>query len=106
MFRKKLNVIAVLLAITILSLLCLPSAVKAQENQKSDQIVRALFVTPTGTFNPIMADSDYDISVNNLVFSTLLVLDLQHELHPGLAESYEVSEDGKTLTFHLRKDVK
>lgn len=106
MFRKKLNVIAVLLAITILSLLCLPSAVKAQENQKSDQIVRALFVTPTGTFNPIMADSDYDISVNNLVFSTLLVLDIQHELHPGLAESYEVSEDGKTLTFHLRKDVK
>ena len=74
--------------------------------QKTNQIVQALFASPDGIFNPIMADSDYDGSINDLVYSTLLVLDPEHNLKPGLAESYDVSEDNKTITFHLREGVK
>lgn len=36
----------------------------------------------------------------------LLVVDANNQLAPGQAESYEVSEDGLTWTFHLREGLK
>ena len=39
-------------------------------------------------------------------FECLLAVDEDGQLIPGQAESYEVSEDGLTWTFHLRKDAK
>lgn len=40
------------------------------------------------------------------IFETLLTLNSSLEVEPMLAETYEVSEDGKVVTFHLRKGVK
>ncbi len=40
------------------------------------------------------------------VYDCLLFLEPNGELTPALAESYEVSEDGLTYTWHLRKGVK
>ena len=36
----------------------------------------------------------------------LLIIDENNELEPGKAESYTVSEDGLTYTFHLREGLK
>jgi len=40
------------------------------------------------------------------IFSSLLKSDDNLQIAPDLAESWEVSPDGKTYTFHLRKGVK
>lgn len=40
------------------------------------------------------------------LFECLLIVDEDGALQPGQAESYDVSEDGLTWTFHLRKDLK
>ncbi len=40
------------------------------------------------------------------VFEKLVTLNAKAEAVPELCESYEVSEDGKTITFVLRKGVK
>lgn len=39
------------------------------------------------------------------IFETLLTLNESLEVEPMLAESYDISEDGKTITFHLREGV-
>lgn len=40
------------------------------------------------------------------IFECLLTVDESGELAPGQAETWEVSEDGLTWTFHLRSDLK
>ena len=39
-------------------------------------------------------------------FEGLLIVDENNQVQPGQAESYEVSEDGLTWTFHLREGLK
>ena len=39
-------------------------------------------------------------------FETLLSVDSENKIVPGQAESFDVSEDGLTYTFHLRKGLK
>ncbi len=50
------------------------------------------------------AASDTEAIFHN-VFEGLCLYDSAGNIIPGLAESWEISEDGKTYTFHLRKDV-
>src|SRR5580765_3383499 len=39
------------------------------------------------------------------VYGALTWVDRQGDIHPELAERWEISPDGKTYTFHLRKNV-
>jgi len=56
--------------------------------------------------NPIFASTnDVDLDITRMVFSGLMRYDADHRLVTDLAEKYEVSEDKKTYTFTLRKDV-
>ncbi len=40
------------------------------------------------------------------IYETLISFDNNAQVQPGLAETWEVAEDGVTYTFHLRKGVK
>lgn len=70
------------------------------------QYVEALVGSPQ-FINPILSQTNHvDIDISRLVFSGLLKYNKNRQLVPDLAESYEVSPDQLTYTFHLRQDVK
>lgn len=56
--------------------------------------------------NPLLAISDADRDLATLTYAGLMGLSGSGILTPVLAESYDVSPDGKTYTFTLRKDAK
>jgi peptide/nickel transport system substrate-binding protein len=56
--------------------------------------------------NPMVATRSTDKSIRELMYDSLLVVDAQGKVQPNLAESWEISKDGKLYTFQLRKGVK
>ncbi|MCB2298743.1 ABC transporter substrate-binding protein [Clostridium tagluense] len=71
-----------------------------------DKIVYALWSAPTGVFNPLLSDTQYDDAVLDLTYSSLLKFDKDLNLHCDLAESYTISPDNMTITFKLKKAAK
>jgi dipeptide transport system substrate-binding protein len=58
-------------------------------------------------FNPQINTTGTSFDAAEPVFTNLVEFERgSTEVVPGLAESWEVSEDGKTYTFHLRRGVK
>lgn len=58
------------------------------------------------SFNPDANTDDNAYNVACNLYSGLLTLNNNEEIIPDLAESWEISEDNLTYTFHLRQGVK
>src|SRR5262249_50328533 len=67
-------------------------------------LIAAFSADPAG-FDPQRGPSGMSHVVIEQVYSTLMALDPDAKPYPELAESHEVSDDGLTYTFKLRKDV-
>lgn len=65
--------------------------------------------TDVATMNPLLGNDVYSNIVTSRLFTTLLGIDPEQGVFApgarnGLAESWDISEDGLTYTFHLRND--
>ena len=58
------------------------------------------------SLDPSQVDDLVPFSVTNQVYDNLIYYGTDQTLSPGLAESWDYSQDRKEITFHLRKDVK
>ncbi len=56
--------------------------------------------------NPVIANDSASGTVNDQIFNGLVKYDKDIRLVGDLAERWDVSADGKIITFHIRKEVK
>jgi peptide/nickel transport system substrate-binding protein len=76
-------------------------------NHASEQILYSALGSDPRTFNPILVTDAPSGDVLGDVFESLISLNpLTVQPEPRLAQSWDISPDGKTVTFHLRHDVK
>ncbi len=72
---------------------------------KEKQLVAEIGPNPE-TIDPALNSAVDGGNMILFAFDCLLNVDKDNKIVPGAAESYEVSPDGLTWTFHLRKDLK
>lgn len=74
--------------------------------EKKEQVLNLLDSSEIPTLDSAMATDQVSFIVLNNVMEGLYRLGKDNKPVPGIAESYEVSQDGKTYTFKLRQDAK
>jgi peptide/nickel transport system substrate-binding protein len=105
---KERIIVRILLAIIIISLGLLVIRFYQRHiiylPKEGGNYVEALVGQPS-YINPVLAQSDIDRDISKLIYSGLFKYNDDLDIIPDLAESYEISEDKKTYTIHLRSGI-
>lgn len=94
--KKMLSIALCMLLITA----CMASVGMAEETA-----LNTLYSSEISTLNYLTTSTTKDFAVSANVIDTLVEYDRYGNIQPSLAEKWEMSKDGLTWTFHLRKDA-
>jgi len=83
----------------------IPAEGDAAKPVKGDTILMGSIGEPS-TLLPVLASDSASSDINGLVYSGLVRYDKDLQIEGDLAETWEISEDNLTITFHLRRDVR
>lgn len=83
----------------------LPGVEPVSQPSFGDTFIEAS-IGDASTLLPVLASDSASSSINSLIYNGLIRYSKNLEIEGELAESWEISEDNKTMTFYLRKDVK
>ncbi len=81
-----------------------PAEGEAAKPVHGDTFIEASIGEPSNLL-PVLSSDSASSDINQLVYSGLIRYDKNLQLEGELAEAWEISEDKRTFTFHLRKDV-
>lgn len=75
-------------------------------DESGEKILRTNNSSEPASLDPALARGTHESWTLQHAFTGLMDYDENGELHPAMAESYDVSEDGLSYTFHLRDGIK
>lgn len=101
--RRTASAVA-LAGVAALTIVGCASSPESTEPVTGGDVSVGITTSPT-SLDPNVASSADDALIIRQVFDSLVVQTADHEFEPWLAESWEISEDGKTYTFVLKQGV-
>jgi ABC-type transport system substrate-binding protein len=93
------------IAVCFLFLVIMISSCRHESENADKTIFRLNLATPLTSLDPAFASDQSNTWSVNQLFSGLVQLDTTLNVRPCLAKSWEIADDRKTYTFHLRNDV-
>jgi len=105
--KKKLSIVLALVMLSTVVLAACGSSSKTDNDssKQAKQLVAEIGPNPE-TIDPALNSAVDGGNMIIFTFECLLSTDKDNKIIPGAAETYDVSKDGLTWTFHLRSDLK
>ncbi|PFC72638.1 peptide ABC transporter substrate-binding protein [Bacillus cereus] len=108
MFKRVTSVVTAIIGTSLLLTACsseekeTKNNAKATDKNETKQAISLPYIAEIPTMDVTKATDSESMNVMRNVFEGLYILGENNKVIPGVAKSYEVSEDKKTYTFHLR----
>ncbi|PGQ47105.1 MULTISPECIES: peptide ABC transporter substrate-binding protein [Bacillus cereus group] len=108
MFKRVPSVVTAIIGVSLLLTACSSKDKETKNNAKvtnkkeTKQSISLPYIAEIPTMDVTKATDSESMNVMRNVFEGLYILGEDNKVIPGVAKSYEVSEDKKTYTFHLR----
>lgn len=98
MIKKALSLLLCLIFLTIISSGC--------SDKSGGDLMSFSLTSDPGNIDPQIATNYNAVLIIKNIYEGLLTVSEDGSLIPGVAQKYDVSDDGLTYTFYLRKDAK
>ncbi|MGF1436924.1 peptide ABC transporter substrate-binding protein [Bacillus thuringiensis] len=108
MFKRVRSVVAAIIGTSLLLTACsseeneTKNNAKATNKNETKQSIHLPYIAEIPTMDVTKATDSESMNVMRNVFEGLYILGEDNKVIPGVAKSYEVSDNKKTYTFHLR----
>lgn len=109
--KKKTNKKTIIIAVVAIAVIAavaigVLTSGKAKQDASSEAVYTSLYGSEVSTLNYLTTSNTWDLTAGANLVDTLVEYNSAAQVIPGLAETWDVSDDGLTWTFHLRKGVK